>query len=1062
MESYAIAFAAFIKSVQTKDAIYYGVSFDATDDRGLAHLVGLTNDEYSALMTDIGLCQFSARWNNWTYKKSCFENFLISYNLQSFCSVYEQQYKGTSRVLFFRIGNFADGKQKHDPGTLPSDRNSPRILGLKKKKEIFKECIGPIIGVTKKAPPEESPSCSPAEEINDPILSEEVTLIKTCLVRQLLPLIVDTEKLALYWRSDIPFDDVADVILRIAQDIVSQRIKKRSDRICDSAITPNDNLALPTFSEFQIPHSNKTVVRGLLRDIITLDSKSKKHNLLTTRMGNDQCITLVRIAQSGSLDRLERNDRQLDFVNRLLDAIVSNNAESAKPANNQPCKNATIITNKGDAATCLITLLGKRFRSSLEAACCNLDMLVGKVMDPIATFAMWSSSNVSYVQQREIARHLRVWYKRQMVCSEEKVKYLLGNDFVAPEVAGVYQYKKEKVPWSCRNPKELFMHYMCAIFNSKDTDKAAQHHHIDLMVTLDHGKGFSRVVLVFICRKRLADGTWTEFQDTFLVASAECAKDKEEILANTFMPLVNSGFEQLVQSTVLKVFSSEQDGEKKCYGRLESEQPHDATDTVAYAPIPMECFVSADIAQYFMNQGREAFSSKWCPYCDLSHKQWQLKGHTKGALWTNKRLSDHAKCVHDKMTPLQRKGVAKEPMFTAIDVPNTIPPRLHIMLGAGNGINKNIIAELQAACEKWSTRYVELESLKTRLSHDFKTLRVKINECQDQDKKRIKQLAGKEAQGAITIEETTEKAVLIKKHELLQRYIKEDKEALVETAKEMEKVRQLPENNKVDGQPVKAAVEDMLKTKGIDGGVYFGGDLQGGAIQKYMALRSEINSDIKRLVLLLPAEQKVIKENHVWDILDAHERLLGHLDGFLSICRVKRFHLTETHLTHAVQHRDNIMDGWRALGLSVTTKMHIIEDHVVDYLDALQGFGDMCEDEGERGHQVGAHNESRSKALRDNKEKATAHAQWESMGKNEDVVKRMTEVENSVKRKRRLVNAEGTSQRKKKERDDGREALLSLNMVPLQYQTIKELKEKHYLDSAPKREDLFDETFVID
>jgi hypothetical protein len=35
MESYAIAFAAFVKSVQTKDAIYYGVSFDATDEHGV-------------------------------------------------------------------------------------------------------------------------------------------------------------------------------------------------------------------------------------------------------------------------------------------------------------------------------------------------------------------------------------------------------------------------------------------------------------------------------------------------------------------------------------------------------------------------------------------------------------------------------------------------------------------------------------------------------------------------------------------------------------------------------------------------------------------------------------------------------------------------------------------------------------------------------------------------------------------------------------------------------------------------------------------------------------------
>ena len=106
-----------------------------------------------------------------------------------------------------------------------------------------------------------------------------------------------------------------------------------------------------------------------------------------------------------------------------------------------------------------------------------------------------------------------------------------------------------------------------------------------------------------------------------------------------------------------------------------------------------------------------------------------------------------------------------------------------------------------------------------------------------------------------------------------------------------------------------------------------------------------------------------------------------NLYALFSIYRVKRFHITEEQIKNANTHVEHILALWRALGLSVTVKLHIIEDHVVDYLRDLRGFGDLVEDEGERGHQMGAHDEYQSKALRDNKEKSVAHAKWESMNK---------------------------------------------------------------------------------
>jgi hypothetical protein len=41
----------------------------------------------------------------------------------------------------------------------------------------------------------------------------------------------------------------------------------------------------------------------------------------------------------------------------------------------------------------------------------------------------------------------------------------------------------------------------------------------------------------------------------------------------------------------------------------------------------------------------------------------------------------------------------------------------------------------------------------------------------------------------------------------------------------------------------------------------------------------------------------------------------------------------------------------RYLGMSVTTKSHLAEDHSVQYQGGLDGIGDLGEDLGERNHQ---------------------------------------------------------------------------------------------------------------
>jgi hypothetical protein len=244
-----------------------------------------------------------------------------------------------------------------------------------------------------------------------------------------------------------------------------------------------------------------------------------------------------------------------------------------------------------------------------------------------------------------------------------------------------------------------------------------------------------------------------------------------------------------------------------------------------------------------------------------------------------------------------------------------------------------------------------------------------------------------------------------------------------------------------------------MKREGVDRGAMFGCDLQGPAIQHLMRRWANIIGGWKRELLYLPTEQFQVSEDKIWEVLDLFERLLGHLDALFSICRTKRFHMTNNQLEAAKEHRNQILALWRYMGMSVTPKLHAIEDHLLEYLTRFGGIGDIGEDEGERGHQLGAMNEGRSKALRDNTAKATAHASWESMMKNEKVREQMNQVKVEAKRNmKKPPNTETNAQIKKRQRDEGRESLLENALVNGKLDSLKHIHKKKILAALPKRD----------
>ena len=65
MESRSSIFADFLKSVETTDAIFYGIVLEPSDNRGLAHLLGLEQDPYNDLLTFLQTLRFNHQKEFW-------------------------------------------------------------------------------------------------------------------------------------------------------------------------------------------------------------------------------------------------------------------------------------------------------------------------------------------------------------------------------------------------------------------------------------------------------------------------------------------------------------------------------------------------------------------------------------------------------------------------------------------------------------------------------------------------------------------------------------------------------------------------------------------------------------------------------------------------------------------------------------------------------------------------------------------------------------------------------------------------------------------------------------
>lgn len=179
---------------------------------------------------------------------------------------------------------------------------------------------------------------------------------------------------------------------------------------------------------------------------------------------------------------------------------------------------------------------------------------------------------------------------------------------------------------------------------------------------------------------------------------------------------------------------------------------------------------------------------------------------------------------------------------------------------------------------------------------------------------------------------------------------------LNESKKSVKEKKDREKNYKQEiGRPVRDVlpkIEKILQRHRIEKPYYHGGLYNGKAMNKLMTSSRIIMEDVKAMIMELSREERCSDEEVV-ETMEKFTNILSVFDALFSMARTPSGLMTDDGVDKLRNLADLALRLWRGLDLSITPKVHAIEDHMVDQIRRLKGIGDLGEDFVERSHQDG-------------------------------------------------------------------------------------------------------------
>jgi hypothetical protein len=565
---------------------------------------------------------------------------------------------------------------------------------------------------------------------------------------------------------------------------------------------------------------------------------------------------------------------------------------------------------------------------------------------------------------------------------------------------------------------------------------------IEIIFGGDHGQRAFRAGAKLILRGP------TKVVKEFPIGEIEISKDNSEILNNTLFGPFNQGILRMTNGRMCT--GPDPDGSIRIirgdggiYVTFNLDGKREAADSVL-KEIPFRVFMTGDLAYYAICHGKENSTSHWCPWCVLSHANWQADGHELGELWDLEKITKVAEQVANNVEVLREKGVTTKALITTIGLDRYICPPLHILLGIGNTILSDFIG--------WIDRRDGLEELPqwlldSRVNYtsalsdviDFKeeqTVWVQLNGPQlVQLRIERTRLNGYLKRKTIT---AAELQVAVQQKTVIVKQIKDlvkDKQDIDDSLKYVRATARaqktiLATNEKefpMASRRIRGVIEqDHLKPNGVDRAAHHGGDLTGPSVRNLMSKADAIFGGIKEFLLAEAVNSETLgaQAEEIINRCDCTATCLILFDGLISQI-YKTSEQVEADLEGTLaQTRDfskKALSSWRSLGLSVTLKAHVCEDHICKQMQDLKGIGDYNEEFVERLHQEGVRTNRRVQTMRDRTMKYEHVARWQEATQNPKVAEIQSLVDRKRKRKERTSDEDGGQKKCSQERHELRE-----------------------------------------
>ena len=483
----------------------------------------------------------------------------------------------------------------------------------------------------------------------------------------------------------------------------------------------------------------------------------------------------------------------------------------------------------------------------------------------------------------------------------------------------------------------------------------------------DHGAGAFRMMAtaLLITREQRRSrnspvnqfiGTKLALEVDGLVGYIQCRKDTYAVLQSTITDHLNESIQRILALGSLSIFKDTNNVIRSMWGNPSVEKK-------VLATVPVEVFMTGDLAFYSIMLGKENMSPHWCWRCTSSKAEW-TEGREGADLWSHNMLKNHLEALNasteaDRIK--HRRGVTMPALLPSIPVQNILVPPLH-----NNELFVNHpIKELM----KWIHCRIE------KLPADLIQARLDVVDASIDYDKEMEELAHAKASHDLLETERKSLAPVRKKfrdsehqeqYENIKQLCLESKSQIDALSKScnawndrkraaIAQVNTLLKNKEYGAlsQPVRQRMEAMLESVyKIVRSAYHGGDFEGNHCRKFIRNAEKVMDDIQALLLEIPQEDRAADDYEIVRYCYAFQRLFQYFDLLIHFCQQSFGTLSDADMTDVRDLVGKLDRLWRRLFSTVPPKAHAWHHLVVD-LERLRGLKHHQESKIEVAHQIG-------------------------------------------------------------------------------------------------------------